>query len=518
MMPDPQDTAMQPLPWLYTVQSNGQSLATFLGDVIIEGEFNQSTFAPVYYPEDFGPDPDSLARAVAYVASLGGGIIQLGHGFYNLSVPFMTTGSQIWIRGQGVATSIIQGDFSTGDIFCVGDGVANPTYWLFTDVGFQSTVAMPSTAAALRWRNGHCIRAQRVGFYTNVGIGVAMAGGPQQFEYTLTDFEINNPIYGIVVGPGGLAPQDIWVERGVIYGASTGGILVGSVSGAVFAKIDIGSGAGYGFGVNAALGNVEAVWCDKVECDTMSGNGWTLITAGGFSVTEFNSTDCWCSDCGTTGTVDGVSVNGFGAGNFSDITFTNLTCHGNAGHGMTLTFCDLVQLNHCKFANNSNGTPGVHNGLNVSTGTTNLQVRGGFSRPGGYFGGANSQAYGVGLVAGLSGYTIDGINVQGNLTGGINDLSNDPTGIITNCQGYKTTARGTTAIAIGQNTATFAHGLPFTPALGDVQVCAVSSMLASGVTELWASATSATTVTVNCTPITAGATLTVAVMIRSKGA
>jgi hypothetical protein len=115
------DPQMQPIPWIYSIQPNGQSLATFLGDVVIKG--NGPTLPPVgaFGPADPSGATDSTAAFQAAAASGQAFFVPAGN--YTLSQTISFTAHYQSMIGAGVGVTTLTSSSPIGPILSVAEGI-----------------------------------------------------------------------------------------------------------------------------------------------------------------------------------------------------------------------------------------------------------------------------------------------------------------------------------------------------------------------------------------------------------
>jgi len=179
--------------------------------------------------------------------------------------------------------------------------------------------------------------------------------------------------------------------------------------------------------------------------------------------------------CGVTGigggTGAGIRIGGDCRGSIVLDNNDVRTC-GEAGIRVEAGAAVVDIINSHTAANSQNGF-GTYPGIEFQASCSGFGVTGG--RAGGdiYFnpGGTKTQSYGIGLAAGCKNFNISGLNLRGNLTGAVQDLTTD-TGKITNCIGYESERSGTvSAVAPDVNgNATIQHGLDKIPVYANVNL------------------------------------------------
>jgi hypothetical protein len=482
----------------------------------------QSKLRDVVSVKDFGAvgngianDAGAIQLAINAVAAAGGGTVYLPAGNYLMNSGVTWTASGVHLKGAGVSATTLTCNFASGDIICIGDGAANPNDCSIEHLSISS-VPVKTSGAAIRFRNGHNLRAGFFRVNSNMLVGVDLDAGPQQFLYYVHDFEIlSGSNAGIRIGEAGSGiPQDVWIGQGIIASAGAG-LLMLNASGIYLRTIDL-LGCNTAFTTYPAAGQrVSAVFALELIADTCNSHGFNIITNGG-SVNEMTFTACWASSCGVVDNGAGFKFS-TGGGSVAGVSVTGGRVINNKGHGILLEGGTDFTFTGVQVMCNSTAGIGLYHGMAVAAGVGQWTVNGGVYGQGGLFP-VNNQGYGILVVAGGSdNYAILGANVLGNVTGGIADAGTGTTKFIAHCPGYRTTGRGAATITSGNNSVTINHLLSTAPLTTDFLVVPVGSLSASGVTELWVSAASATTVTFR-TDVNTTSDLALAYDVRLKGA
>lgn len=179
------------------------------------------------------------------------------------------------------------------------------------------------------------------------------------------------------------------------------------------------------------------------------------------------------------------------------LRFTNTRFFNCGSHGCTLTAnAARTTFVNCSFESNSvTAGAGVADGLSVEANVNDFQVIGGKARNGLYTG---TQRYGIRVNAGTSNrYSIIGVNVNPNATGGISDSGTGADKSIQANPGYVTEAGGTGTIASAATSVVITHGLSRTPAAKDIYITFTENPTADP-GNIWISNITATQFTVNC--------------------
>jgi len=364
-----------------------------------------------------------------------------------------------------------------------------------------------SAGAALLIQNGHNCGGDHLAFGPNLNWPVRLEGGAQQYEYHLTNFEINGGLNGIVVGSSYLV-QDLWLSDGEIASCTGQGILLLNVSGYYFRDIDIIK-CGYGFTTFPSVGQqCTAGFVHTVLCDTCNNNGFNILTNGG-GVFNSDFIGCWASSNGTAlagpTLENGISINA-GTGNISAVCFAEPQCTNNVGAGIAMYALQEVSIDNPHVFCNSTIGSAVRSGIEVAANVGSFSIVGGFSGKGGLFP-TNNQAYGINVATGASaGYVIRDVNVLANVTGGIFDggTGGGVGKTVAGNFGYTNSGRGEQQILSGNASLAFNHGLSVTPNVYDILLTPMQNRSSVGITSFWVSATSATQITVTANAAVSG--------------
>ena len=423
--------------------------------------------------------------------------------------------SSIKFTGEGASSTVLQCVGINIDSIKIGNGSNNPNDVMISDISIQYSSPQTSSSA-ITVTNGHSIKLERLRFGGGVYDGISLNGGVNQFLYYLNDIEMNSPAgCGVQVGKDGTLVQDLWFSDSIISGAVLSGINLLNVSGFYFKDIDL-LGCYNGIRTYPSSGKqVVAGILNNVLADTCLDWGWNLIDNGGL-VSEIALTSCWASTCGTSTGAGGLLVNS-GVGSIKGLQITGGSFTNNKGSGLTfLSGIKINLVNVQSFCNSTEGS-GISHGIAIGAGVTDWSIIGGAVGLGGLFG-TNLQGYGIMINAGVSNnYSIIGVDVRGNVSGGISDGGTGGIKYIYGCPGYITSSSGAALISIGSNNAIVPHGLSVTPNQTDVIISPTVDINAGGVSRYWVSAVSASSFTISVNAATS-ANLFFAWQVRTKGA
>ena len=407
------------------------------------------------------------------------------------------TKSNLWIAGKGEGATTFQFSSVSLDLIKIGDGVANPNNTGVTGLTITSTV--PKTAgAAIKISNGHNAHFEHIRLDNNFYYGFDFEGGAQQFLYYLSNFEINSSTEGIIVGNDGTLVQDLFIDKGIIFGSSDNAILLLNVSGYYFNTIDM-LGCKQAFATYPGVGKqVVAGISTELIADSSTGNGYQILTNGGL-VADSTFVNSWASSNGSSNTSSTANNGAYfnaGSGTINGITFSSFRATNNKGAGVLIDKATKVTFANVQIMSNSSAGSGLRSGFEVSPNVSNWSIEGGVVGIGGLFG-TNNQKFGVVVAAGTSNYyTIADLDVSGNVTGSISDAGTGGEKYVHHNVGYRNSYRGAGLIASGTTSVTIAHGLSVTPAQSDFLISPTVDINAAGVGRMWVSAATATTFTV----------------------
>lgn len=455
---------------------------------------------------------DAIQAAINAVSAAGGGSVFIPKGAYRLNSGLQWTGNNVHLIGAGQGATVLYCTFAVGDILTIGDGTANPNNCSIRDMSITSTIAKTDDAA-IRFRNGHNLRATGIRLDDNLFYGFRLDGGAQQFLYYLDNFEVNSGLNAIIVGADGTLVQDLWINTGIIAGCTGSGILLRHVSGFYFNDIDVITCQSGVTTYPDVSKKAVAGFCNHVVCDTTTSHGWNIIDNGG-TVAEILLNGCWGATCGTGGTGHGLLIQQ-GTGSVSAIVIDGSRFINNKQSGIRIAGGTDISVSDTQCLANSTVGSGLNSGIDIAAGVSQFSIQGGVSGSGGLFS-PNNQAYGVSIAAGASNnYSIVGVNVLGNVTGGVSDGGTGTTKHIAYNAGYKTSNLGI-AVLNAVSTIAVAHGLPVAPLKQEVVLTALSSPSAVGVATFWVSAVDATNITINTNAATT-ADLFIGWNVRIKG-
>jgi hypothetical protein len=149
---------------------------------------------------------------------------------------------------------------------------------------------------------------------------------------------------------------------------------------------------------------------------------------------------------------------------------------------------------------NSQAGSGAKHGIEIGADVSQFHISGGTCGLGGEFA-TNNQAYGININTGSSDYySITGVNVLGNVTGGITDSGSGTNKHIYGNYGYRTSNAGTATVTNGNSSVSVDHGLAVTPAVSDILL----TPTADPSVRYWVSATTSTQFTITLSAAASG--------------
>lgn len=456
----------------------------------------QAKLREVVSVKDFGAlgnDSTDDAASIQSALNAGTGIVWAPPGTYRVSVS-STVPSNVRFVGNGEGSTILKGTGTNINLIEVGTGANNPNNVAVSDMSFTYTGAQ-TTSSAIRVRNGHNIKLDRLRFDSPFNAAIDLNGGAQQFLYYLSNIEVNNASGdAIKLGADGTLLQDVWFSKGVISGGAQSGILLKAVSGFMFSQIDILSCTNGITTYPDATKQVVYGFFDSVLVDTCNDWGWNIIENGGL-VADLTLTSCWGSSCGVTTNAGGLRTNA-AAGAVRGIEFNGGRFRNNKGPGMSFLSGSKITLTNVQVFGNSIQGSALSSGIEVAAGLSDFSIIGGCSGSGGQSTG-NLQAYGIKIPAGASDrYRIIGVDVTGNVTGGITDGGTGTEKTIYGNSGYTTSKSGSAAVLNTTSSVVVTHNLSATPAQADILVVPIVDLAAAGIIRWWVSAVTATTFTI----------------------
>lgn len=414
------------------LQSNGSSAPTWV------------TPSSIYYNVvAYGADKTgatssvtAINAAISAATAAGGGTVFFPEGTYlvtsTISIP-----NNVSFLGTGKGSSVITGNFASGNIIQIGTGAAgnNPGRVTISSLCITSSVSK-TNGAAVRVINGHNIALRDIQLRDNLYIGVQFDGdinttssSSQQFIYYIDNFEINSSSNtGILVGDGfGSAAnkpwslvQDIWISNGVVAGAGVGVNII-NASGVYVNAIDV---IGCTIGIQTYPGAnqvAKGLFLSQALADGCTTYGINIASNGG-KTTEANLVNCWASS--VTGG-PGLVVNQ-GTGTVSGLMISSCRFTNNNKQGIDVQSATKFTIADCHITSNSAAGSGSYSGLGINNNLTDWTVVGGYYGKDDHFA-SNNQAYGIFVGTGCNRYAIVGVNAYQNVTGGLYNGSSSAT-------------------------------------------------------------------------------------------
>ena len=445
---------------------------------------------------------DDTAAIQAAINSLSstGGIVYLPSGTYKVSSALVMNTTGITLMGANRNSTIISGSNATQNIIEIGSLSVLTKGNRVSNLQITSSVAK-TAGAAIKVFSGHQTDLDHITLMNNMYYGFQFEAGPYQYIYHLTDFEVNSGLNAIIVGHDiatytGVV-QELVCTDGTIASQTGVAIKLEHIQGAFFRDIDvIASYAGVGMipGTNQV---VVACWFDTVLGDTCGNNGWILQPSSTGIIKEIMMVSCWGASCTNYGILlDASAANDC----ISGIAMTGCRFMNNSKQGMYITDgVEAVSVTNVHCLGNSTGASATYHGIYLESGVDGVTFNGGVSGGGGVF--TNHQGYGVYFAGTATNCAVIGMNVTGNLTGGIRDsgvsAGNDL--IIKSCVGHKTSNYGTGTITAGNSSVTVSHGLATTPNLREITLTHTLNpeSCASGGFWVWPTDVTSTTFKIN---------------------
>jgi hypothetical protein len=441
-------------------------------------------------------DTAAIQAAIDAVGASGGGEVLLPRGTYKITFGLQMDVDGVSLVGANKSTSFIQ---QANDSQPVIDVTGDLCEIRSLTVGYSVTATSASTAAIIA--NGQYCR------YQSVRVSSCYNG----FKFTISPFQdasdlevfnyVNAGFY--VTAVNDIAISQFVLDAGNATNGAAGGIwLQDRCEAIIMTDGEILNGV-YSMTTDATLNT----YSNRPAYSNFTNIYFDSSTQGVVinNMVETGFTRCWFSNGRVAPGYSGCTVQ-----QVDTVAFTNCEFFDCGAHGcnVTSTSAKRVSFTNCSFESNSRTAgSGVSNGLNIAAGVTDFSVIGGSAHNGLYTG---TQGYGINIATGASdNYSIIGVNVNSNATGGINDGGSGTTKHIIANPGCRTRNRGTGTVATGTSSVSVAHGLAFTPTTSDVLISPTSSMTAGGVSSLWCSAVSSTNITVSTnTNATANVTFT----------
>ena len=454
--------------------------------------------------KDFGAKGDGATNDTAAIQAAiasaqtyaGGSNVFFPAGNYLISSTLNIASSSVQLVGEGRGISRITSNFATGNIIQF-NGVA---YSGVKQLSITSSVVRTSDAA-IYIAACHNVIVENIGLESNMYIGVQVEGGTNQFLTTINDFEIDSGFIGILLGNSVIA-SDTWIQNGVINACSGVGIQLTQASGIYMYGVDI---------INCSVGietypgagqSVSALFADTMLCDTCWNTGWNFITNGG-NVGEVMLSNCWGSTNGAHSPYTGHGLFlGQGTGKISAVSISNSTFFNNQNAGIFVQGATKVNISNCIVSVNNMHSANGASGITFYSGSSDFSVIGGMC---GYdnISSLNYQSYGIYVDYSCTKYSIIGVDVTNNTSGGIQNFS-PTTGHVYGNTGYLTNNSGQAFVPVGSSTVTVTHGLASTPNAGDISATPGNDLSVGGAARFWVQNITSTTfqIAVNTTVTT----------------
>ena len=466
-----------------------------------------ASYIPYVNVLDFGAlgngaqDDTTYIQAAINSLSSTGGTVYLPPGTYRTTAALTLNTNGVTLLGAGRQATIIQGSAAAINIIVIGNYSTLTKNNRVSNLQITSSV-VKTAGAAILVRNGHQTDIDRVTLMSNMYYGFQFEGGSSQYIYHLSEFEINSGLNGIIVGHeyasySGSICQGLVCRDGDIANVTGVAIKLEHISGGFFRNVDVISSY-EGVGMLPPTGcAVQACWFDTVLGDTCTNNGWEMTPSGTGFVKEIMLVSCWASSNTNYGILIDSSA---GAGLISGVTLTGCRLTGNYKTGLYITAgVKAISISNLHCIGNSRSGSGSYHGVYLATGVDGVNFNGGVCGAGGLY--TNYQSYGIYFEGTATNCSIVGVNVSGNITGGIRDtgITAGNTLMIESCIGHKTRNSGSCTITAGNTTVVVSHGLASTPAIAEISLAHSlnPNLCSAGGYQAWVTNVTSTTFTVN---------------------
>lgn len=375
--------------------------------------------------------------------------------FYKITTTLTVSGNGISLRGASQSQSAIIKQSTNNIGILVNTGSGNR----FENLTLDYTTTPVSGATAFK----------SSGFGTRVSsfvINQAYIG--MEFTNNSTQFIDNFQVYGYVsIGVWVHAVNDIYFNKFIINAGSASGALGGirlsdKTEAIVFTDGDVLLGqfslttdaASYSLGNRPAYCNFTNVFFDS----SISGSALNNIVE-----TEFNG--CWFSAGRSGAGSAGCTIQTSDSLAFLSTRFFNC---GASGCFVSVN-AKRTTFSECTWESNSvSAGAGVSPGLVFDVNCTDFSVSGGIAHNGLYTG---TQGYGIQINSGCNHFVIRDVQVNGNATGPISDLSSTSADkLISGNIGYITANTGSGVLASGGTSVVISHGLGATPPASNISI------------------------------------------------
>lgn len=367
-------------------------------------------------------DTTAVQNALTFAANSNGVVyIPASATFYVLGQ--LTVPANVWLIGDSQQASQLLQTNLTGNFLTLGASSGLSALSIVS----QSAV----TAGAAIYINGNGVKLFDFTIYAT-GTGSQKFYAGIQFdpvnggEYWIDDFTAVGCFYPILSGSPGnttsVTPPLGIVSNGQLS-AITGGTCIELLQngGTTWSGIQCLFGA-HGVATFPAAGQyVDAQLFINCECDTTSGDTWSIGANGGL-VSDFALTNCW--GCSSTGG-SGLTIQGGGSGQVDGVVVTGGFYSNNFKSGIDFAVCTNITIQGASVFNNSQQGSTDWSGISVGANTNGFIISGCTSGLGGrdsLISSANLQGYGIVVNTGSSDYyNIVNNRCPSNVTGSVLD-------------------------------------------------------------------------------------------------
>lgn len=419
-----------------------------------------------------GNDSADDTAAISAALSASDGVVRLPEGTHKITATLMLNKRLI---GAGVGLSILK-NYSSSNIIDIGNGTDNPSYVEVSGISFDYSAQQTLATQAVRVRNGRRIKINNNSYSSRCGVALDLNGGANQYEYNVTDQEINGSVIGVRYGADGTILQGVWADKIEAYGCTQAGQLINGISGSFLSNID-NVMCHEGVVLAPLVGKrIIATWFNNVLADSSDNAGWRLTAAPSSAILECTFNSCWASSNGRITTSDGFHVDNSG-GSIDGLQFNGGQFYENKGAGLVFHSGNNYSLTGVSATGNSQAASNVSHGAYFSN-VSGLTITGGKYGVGGDF--VASQNTGIFIDTTVSNYAVNFPDCTGNVTLSVKDASRK--GVVKAIGYTNANDRGTGAVAIGTNVTTITPGFTGGFSGAEIQITPRSSLSASGIT------------------------------------
>ncbi len=425
-------------------------------------------FGEVYNVRDYGATGDgatddsaAIQAAVNAAAAANasrsdmkfkGATIWLPRGQYVLSntVNLTTTDcAGLHIRGDGIGSTVIILNNAAANGLVIGNTTDQIRNVSVSDITIYSGPQMLSSYSAIKLINGYNTHFSNLHFSENPSFPAPLSGDAFNSSFTriytcldlqsgavnqycfqtyIENVNINNGQYGIRIGDSGGVVQDTYISKSIIAQCVDTGVLLRYASGTYFSE---GSNLYCRTGVAtypSAGQTVNWTFFSGWISDTNVEDGYKFITDGG-TVKSIQMVNSWASSNGKWQNNNYSNVTypssgrgiwiSQGAGTVTGLNITNFTALANRREGLVAEGASKISIMNPNLCGNSASSSGSLDGIYMFN-TSEWSISGGMS--GNTITGiTNTQRYGVNIGGTSDTYQVIGMNLVGNVTGGVND-------------------------------------------------------------------------------------------------